>query len=214
MAFRCGCSIPRAWRTRGAPHRGGICDSALDACSGADCAVIATEWPEFRDLDVKTFAGAMRGHTIVDLRNLLDRDVRRRRLCRPQHWSHARLPARRRLPLQRHASVRGTQMDRSMSFMELAYEQACPHYRRRRLHRFSPGRHHAGARLRGDGARQPVAAGSRRRGTRRRRVGRSISTRAQSASRAICSTRACSRRASRASPTSLIWRLRWASAKA
>ena len=33
-----------------------FCDSALDACSGADCAVIATEWPEFRDLDAKTFA--------------------------------------------------------------------------------------------------------------------------------------------------------------
>ena len=49
---------------------------------------------------------------------------------------------------------------------------------------------------------------------RRRRVGRSISTRAPSASRATCSTRACSRKASRASPTSLIWRLRSASARA
>ena len=38
-----------------------FCDSALDACSGADCAVIATEWPEFRDLDAKTFARSMRG---------------------------------------------------------------------------------------------------------------------------------------------------------
>jgi UDPglucose 6-dehydrogenase len=52
-----------------------FCGSALDACSGADCAVIATEWPEFRALDVKTFARVMRGRTIVDLRNLLDHEA-------------------------------------------------------------------------------------------------------------------------------------------
>ena len=52
-----------------------FCDSALDACSGADCAVIATEWQEFRALDVKTLARVMRGRTIVDLRNLLDHDA-------------------------------------------------------------------------------------------------------------------------------------------
>ena len=49
-----------------------FCGSALDACSGADCAVIATEWREFRTLGVKTMARVMRGRTIVDLRNLLD----------------------------------------------------------------------------------------------------------------------------------------------
>jgi hypothetical protein len=37
--------------------------------------VIATEWPEFRALDVKTFARVMRGRTIVDLRNLLDHEA-------------------------------------------------------------------------------------------------------------------------------------------
>ena len=52
-----------------------FCGSAQDACSGADCVVIATEWQEFRALDVKTFARAMRGRTIVDLRNLLDHEV-------------------------------------------------------------------------------------------------------------------------------------------
>jgi UDPglucose 6-dehydrogenase len=52
-----------------------FCGSARDACSGADCVVIATEWQEFRALDVKTLAHVMRGRTIVDLRNLLDHDV-------------------------------------------------------------------------------------------------------------------------------------------
>lgn len=51
-----------------------FCGSALDACWGADCTVIATEWREFRALDVKTLARVMRGRTIVDLRNLLDRE--------------------------------------------------------------------------------------------------------------------------------------------
>ncbi len=52
-----------------------FCGSTRDACSGADCVVIATEWPEFRDLDVKTFARVMQGRTIVDLRNLLDHEA-------------------------------------------------------------------------------------------------------------------------------------------
>lgn len=52
-----------------------FCGSALDACAGADCTVIATEWREFRALDVKTLARVMRGRTIVDLRNLLDAEV-------------------------------------------------------------------------------------------------------------------------------------------
>jgi UDPglucose 6-dehydrogenase len=52
-----------------------FCSSARDACSGADCLVIATEWQEFRALDVKTLAQVMRGRTIVDLRNLLDHHV-------------------------------------------------------------------------------------------------------------------------------------------
>jgi len=49
--------------------------SALDACAGADCVVIATEWPAFRELDPRTLAQMMVGRTIVDLRNLLDRQA-------------------------------------------------------------------------------------------------------------------------------------------
>lgn len=51
-----------------------FCDSALEACSGADCMVIATEWQQFRSLDAQSCARAMRGRTVVDLRNLLDAD--------------------------------------------------------------------------------------------------------------------------------------------
>ncbi|MFO1162614.1 MAG: UDP-glucose/GDP-mannose dehydrogenase family protein [Reyranellaceae bacterium] len=51
-----------------------FCGSALDASWGADCIVVATEWREFRTLDVDSLARAMRGRTIVDLRNLLDHE--------------------------------------------------------------------------------------------------------------------------------------------
>jgi UDPglucose 6-dehydrogenase len=52
-----------------------FCDSALEACAGADCLVIATEWQQFRELDPRMCARVMRGRTIVDLRNLLDHDA-------------------------------------------------------------------------------------------------------------------------------------------
>jgi UDPglucose 6-dehydrogenase len=47
-------------------------DSALDALGGADAAVLVTEWPEFRELDMAEVANAMRGNVIVDGRNFLD----------------------------------------------------------------------------------------------------------------------------------------------
>ena len=68
----------RVFDPQGMGHARGIltdvefCQSALAACSGADCAVIATEWQEFCALDAKTLARAMRRKRIVDLRNLLD----------------------------------------------------------------------------------------------------------------------------------------------
>jgi UDPglucose 6-dehydrogenase len=39
----------------------------------ADAVVIVTEWDEFRALDLATLAQAMRGRTLVDLRNVYDR---------------------------------------------------------------------------------------------------------------------------------------------
>ena len=43
------------------------------AAKGADAVVIVTEWDEFRALDLAELAAAMRGKTLVDLRNVYDR---------------------------------------------------------------------------------------------------------------------------------------------
>ena len=50
---------------------------ANETLQDADCAVIITEWNEFRALSVDTFASAMAGKVIVDLRNIFDGDVMR-----------------------------------------------------------------------------------------------------------------------------------------
>jgi UDPglucose 6-dehydrogenase len=49
-----------------------VCNSALDAATGADVLVVATEWPEFTEVDPVRIASTMRGDLVVDLRNLLD----------------------------------------------------------------------------------------------------------------------------------------------
>ncbi|HEY7018232.1 MAG TPA: UDP-glucose/GDP-mannose dehydrogenase family protein [Gaiellaceae bacterium] len=49
-----------------------FCDSALEAVTGADAAVIVTEWPELRELASDEVRAAMRRPLIVDGRNLLD----------------------------------------------------------------------------------------------------------------------------------------------
>jgi UDPglucose 6-dehydrogenase len=46
--------------------------SAADAVAGADAAVLVTEWPEFRELDLAAMAGSMRGSLLVDGRNFID----------------------------------------------------------------------------------------------------------------------------------------------
>jgi UDPglucose 6-dehydrogenase len=46
--------------------------TALAAVRDADVLVIATEWPEFADVDLASVKGAMRGLAVVDARNLLD----------------------------------------------------------------------------------------------------------------------------------------------
>lgn len=46
--------------------------SALEAVRGADVLVVATEWPEFVEIDLGQVRKLMRGHRIVDARNLLD----------------------------------------------------------------------------------------------------------------------------------------------
>ena len=47
-------------------------ESAVEAVRGADVLVVATEWPEFREVDLAQVRKLMRGHRIVDARNLLD----------------------------------------------------------------------------------------------------------------------------------------------
>ena len=47
---------------------------AAAAAKGADALVIVTEWDEFRAIDLGTVAAAMRGKTLVDLRNVYDRE--------------------------------------------------------------------------------------------------------------------------------------------
>jgi UDPglucose 6-dehydrogenase len=46
--------------------------TTLEAALDADVLVVLTEWPEFADLDLAALPGVMRGHTIVDCRNMLD----------------------------------------------------------------------------------------------------------------------------------------------
>ena len=46
------------------------CDSAYSAAEGADAIVIATEWEQFRALDLKRLRRIMAQPVIVDLRNI------------------------------------------------------------------------------------------------------------------------------------------------
>jgi UDP-glucose/GDP-mannose dehydrogenase family protein/LAGLIDADG DNA endonuclease family protein len=47
-------------------------DGALDCVAGADAVVLVTEWKEFKELDFRAVASAMRGKLVVDGRNAFD----------------------------------------------------------------------------------------------------------------------------------------------
>lgn len=51
------------------------CADANDAISGADIAVVLTEWNEFRALDLKSARARMSGDVLVDLRNIFSADA-------------------------------------------------------------------------------------------------------------------------------------------
>ncbi len=53
-------------------HGATFCDSYLEAVTGADAAVIVTEWPELRELANANVLAAMAQPLIIDGRNLLD----------------------------------------------------------------------------------------------------------------------------------------------
>jgi UDPglucose 6-dehydrogenase len=46
--------------------------SAEEAVAGADAVVLVTEWPEFRELDLRRLASFMRGRLLIDGRNVFD----------------------------------------------------------------------------------------------------------------------------------------------
>jgi UDPglucose 6-dehydrogenase len=49
-----------------------LCESAYDACAGADVLVIATEWNQFRMLDLARVRELMRRPVVADLRNVYE----------------------------------------------------------------------------------------------------------------------------------------------
>jgi UDPglucose 6-dehydrogenase len=56
-----------------------VVDDAYAACEGASALVVATEWDDFKWLDLDKIAAAMLAHHVIDARNLLDRGALRRR---------------------------------------------------------------------------------------------------------------------------------------
>jgi UDPglucose 6-dehydrogenase len=52
-----------------------MCGSAMEALGGANAAVIVTEWPEFRELDLNEVRETMTDPVIVDGRNLLSAEA-------------------------------------------------------------------------------------------------------------------------------------------
>jgi UDPglucose 6-dehydrogenase len=66
----------RGWDPIARPELQGValCDSPLEAVTGADAAVIVTEWPQLLDFPSEETRRAMRHPLIIDGRNLLDPD--------------------------------------------------------------------------------------------------------------------------------------------
>ncbi len=58
-------------------HGSKFCNSVLEAVTGADAAVVVTEWKELRELASETVRRAMRNPLIIDGRNFLDPDQAR-----------------------------------------------------------------------------------------------------------------------------------------
>ncbi len=49
-----------------------MASSPIEAARGADVLLVATEWPEFTEVDMKEVAAVMKGFRVVDSRNILD----------------------------------------------------------------------------------------------------------------------------------------------
>jgi UDPglucose 6-dehydrogenase len=49
-----------------------LAESATDAAKGADAIIIATEWPEFKEINFRELKNLLKTPVIIDLRNILD----------------------------------------------------------------------------------------------------------------------------------------------
>jgi UDPglucose 6-dehydrogenase len=56
-----------------------FCGDEYEAARGADALVVATEWNQFRGLDVERILGLLREPVIVDLRNIWEPSAMRSR---------------------------------------------------------------------------------------------------------------------------------------
>lgn len=66
-------ALNRARREKPVP---GVCfvDAVEDLARDADALILVTEWPQYRDLPWEELVGCMRGHVVLDGRNVLDRE--------------------------------------------------------------------------------------------------------------------------------------------
>lgn len=51
------------------------CSSALGAIDGADVLIVLTEWPEFKQLNIKEICSLMNDSNIIDMRNIFNKDA-------------------------------------------------------------------------------------------------------------------------------------------
>ena len=49
-----------------------MCQTPYDAATGCDAVIVATDWPEFKELDLNHLKAVMRGTVLADGRNMLD----------------------------------------------------------------------------------------------------------------------------------------------
>jgi UDPglucose 6-dehydrogenase len=88
------------------------CGSAYEAAEGAEAVVIATEWEQFRALDLERLRRVMVRPVIVDLRNIYRADEMKRAnfryltVGRPaaEHYADSALPRRRKVPSAKRAT--------------------------------------------------------------------------------------------------------------
>jgi UDPglucose 6-dehydrogenase len=64
---------PQALRkAKGALKNVTLCKNAYDACRGADCCLVMTEWDDFKDMDMAKVKKMLRQPVVIDTRNIYD----------------------------------------------------------------------------------------------------------------------------------------------